>query len=138
MALPALVAALLPTIGKIADKVIKDPAAADEFKFKMAEMAQNGELQKIVEANKMFELEVRDRESARDMAKTVGIDTQRTLSYGIMLVWAAVETLVLFGNGKELDPVVLARILGMIDAAFMLSLAFWFGSSHGSKSKNKE
>ena len=126
------ITALIPIVGKVLDRIIPDPAARDEAKFKMAELAQKGEFHDLEE----FKVEVQDRMSARDMAKTVGIETQQNLSYGICAIWAAAQGLVLFGYGKDLDPVILSRILGQLDAAMLLALYFWFGSSSGSKNKD--
>jgi hypothetical protein len=41
MAFPFL--ALIPVVGQLLDKIIPDPAKAAEAKFKLAELAQNGE-----------------------------------------------------------------------------------------------
>lgn len=134
MALP--IAGLLTLGGELLKRVIKDPAQLDEAKFKMAELAQSGELQEMANATKLFELEVQDRASARDMAKTVGIDTQRNLAYGILVIWTTIQLCMLFGVGKDLDPVVLSRIGGQADAALVMALMFFLGSSKGSKDKD--
>jgi hypothetical protein len=130
------VPALLALGSKILDKVIPDPAARDEAKARLAEEANAGRLAELQHVEKMYGLEVEDRKSARDMAKVVGINTQQNLSYGILVVWALLQALVLFGKGASVDVAILSRILGQLDAAMLLALYFWFGSSQGSKAKD--
>ena len=43
--------------GKILDKVIPDPQAAEAAKFQLAQLAQNGELEKMSNETKLFEVE---------------------------------------------------------------------------------
>ena len=43
--------------GKILDKVIPDPEAAAKAKLELAQLAQNGELQKMANDTKLFEVE---------------------------------------------------------------------------------
>jgi len=129
-------AALLAIGGKILDRVIPDPAARDEAKAKMAELAAAGEFKELEHVEKMYGLEVDDRKSAREMAKADGGQTQRNLAYGVVTFWGAAQLFLLFKGGNDLDPVVLARILGMLDAAVLCVLYFFFGSSHGSKTKD--
>ena len=52
-----MIAALLPLAGKLLDKFIPDPAQKAEAQLKLAEMAQNGELAKMANDTKLFEVE---------------------------------------------------------------------------------
>lgn len=46
-------------------------------------------------------------------------------------------SLILWGNPKSLDDVILGRILGTADMSLGIVLAYWFGSSQGSRSKDE-
>ena len=48
---------LIAVGSKILDKVIPDPAAAEAAKLELAKLAQDGELQKIANETKLFEIE---------------------------------------------------------------------------------
>ena len=50
-------APLLSVGSKILDRVIPDPAAAEAAKLELAKLAQDGELQKIANETKLFEIE---------------------------------------------------------------------------------
>ena len=52
-----MINALLPLAGKLLDKFIPDPAQKAEAQLKLAEMAQNGELAKLANDTKLFEVE---------------------------------------------------------------------------------
>jgi hypothetical protein len=63
-------APLISVGGKILDRVIPDPAAAEAAKLELAKLAQEGELQKMANETKLFEIEqdnLTDRHKA-DMA----------------------------------------------------------------------
>ena len=51
------VGALLSVGGKILDKVLPDPAAAEAAKLELAKLAQAGELEKMANETKLFETE---------------------------------------------------------------------------------
>lgn len=53
------------------------------------------------------------------------------------LVILAEGAMLYFGQPKNVDGVVLGRILGTLDAALMLVLGYYFGSSAGSAAKDK-
>ena len=48
---------LLPFAGKILDKLIPDPAQKAEAQIKLAEMAQNGELEKLAKELEYFKID---------------------------------------------------------------------------------
>ena len=52
-----LVEALLGIGGKLLDKLIPDPAQKAEAQLKLAEMAQNGELEKLAKENEAYKTE---------------------------------------------------------------------------------
>lgn len=55
----------------------------------------------------------------------------------VSLVIVAEGTMLYFGQPQHVDGVVLGRILGTLDAALMLVLGYYFGSSAGSAAKDK-
>jgi hypothetical protein len=83
------------------------------------------------------EMEVQDRESARDLAKEKGITVQATLSALYTLGYFG--TLYVFISGKaavSVDMVGMVQtLIGALGAAQLQILNFWFGSSRGSKDK---
>lgn len=63
--------------------------------------------------------------------------TPRILAYVVItLVFLAEGSLLIFGQPKSMDGVVLGRIMGTLDAALMLVLSYYFGSSIGSHDKD--
>lgn len=78
-----------------------------------------------------------DRAAARAREMAVKDNTPRILAYAVVaLVVLAEGSLLLFGQPKAVDGVVLGRVLGTLDAALMLVLSYYFGSSIGSKEKD--
>jgi len=101
--------------------------ADNAFKAQMAELG--------IEPDK---LDVEDRESARDMAKSRGFTPQVVLSG--MFVGGYFVLLILFLLGyTHLDPSykdLLLTLIGVLTAGIPQILNFWFGSSHGSQKKD--
>lgn len=129
------IAALLPTVGKVLDKVIPDPAARDEAKARLAEIAANGELAKLAHDNKMFELEVEDRKSAREMAIARGLMPQMVLGGFITVGFFGILFYILkFGVPQEGGDVLMV-MLGSLGTAWAGVVGFFFGSSSSSKDK---
>ena len=58
---------LLEVGGKILDRVLPDPAAAEAAKRELAKLEQDGELAKMAQQTKLFELNVENTKSAREM-----------------------------------------------------------------------
>lgn len=79
----------------------------------------------------------KDRESARNREIQVRDKTPRNLAYGVTVLCLSAELLVLFHGPGHTDPVVVGRILGMLDSALMLVLSYYYGSSRGSDDKNQ-
>ena len=96
-----------------------------EFKKEMAELGF-----------KEAELHVRDRESARDMAKVnmvpqIIMSAIYTIAYGIVLYNFMIGNI----NVPEQHQVLFGSLIGILTAAQIQILNFWFGSSSGSKEK---
>jgi hypothetical protein len=87
---------------------------------------------------KFAELEIRDRESARAMQIATKSVTPELLSWAIVIGWFILNGFLIFhGNPVGLDDVLLGRILGTIDTAFGIVIAFWLGTSSGSKDASR-
>lgn len=82
------------------------------------------------------ELEFKDRDSARRMAVDTKSITPSILTFVIVTLTLVAEAALLFNKVPPgADPVIVGRILGTMDAALMLVLSFWFGTSSGSQQK---
>jgi len=138
----------------IAEKVLGDASAPVAKVAKALMEATPDKLAKLSEVDKEFELEmeklgidvyqleVEDRKSARDLFK-INIWPQIVLSTLFVIGYFAV-LFVLMKSGKKLDfkdaqwlQGVFTTILGVLTAAIPQILSFWFGSSLGSKEKNR-
>lgn len=95
-------------------------------------------------AGKMKELEISeekltfdDRANARAREMAVKDSTPKIMGFAVaILVVVAEGSMLIWGQPKNVDGVVLGRILGTLDAALMLVLSYYFGSSVGSKEKD--
>lgn len=86
---------------------------------------------------KYSELQFQDTKSARDMQMSTKSLTPSILTWVVVVITLACEGVMLFNAiPPGADPIILGRILGTMDSALMLVLGFWFGSSHGSQSKD--
>ena len=64
--------------------------------------------------------------------------TPSVLSWFIILgTFSTYAYLLVNGNPKELDDVILGRILGTLDTAFGIVLAYWLGASRSSHDKDE-
>lgn len=83
-------------------------------------------------------LATEDRKDARAMLIATRAKTPAALSWLVII-----GTFFLYGymlkHGKPagLDDIVLGRMLGTLDMAFGVVLAFWLGTSHGSRTKDE-
>jgi hypothetical protein len=76
-----------------------------------------------------------DRASARDMKVKTNDTTPRNLSYLLLVFTGAVILSILFGYGK-VDSALMGSLVGYLVSENKAIMAFWFGSSSGSKSKD--
>jgi hypothetical protein len=73
-----------------------------------------------------------DTASARGREMVVRDWTPQVLAYSIILGWFVLEGLIMyFGQPKNVDGVVLGRILGTLENAVMLILGYYYGTSVG-------
>ena len=82
---------------------------------------------------KYAELEVRDRDSARNLAIQTGAKTPAILTWLIVIIVLGLEGYILFnGTPKTVSEIVMGRILGTLDMCLITVLSFWFGTTYGS------
>lgn len=88
---------------------------------------------------KYAELSFKDRDSARQANVSGG--TQRMLfglSIFLLIVTLGCEVAVLFAKvPPAADPLVVGRVLGLMDAVAMLVLSYWYGTTNGSAVKSE-
>lgn len=139
--------ALLNVGGKLIDKLIPDPEAKAKAQLELTKLAQDGELAKMANDTKLFELNNANTDSARDMnakvqestnASWLAKNTAYALDIGIVtatifLAWFAFMKGVPDAN-KELVYMALGSLITMSGTV----LNFHRGSSQGSKDKNGE
>lgn len=128
-----------------AEKVISEAQAKDPeilLKLKQADQEFELALQKlgVESAAKLAEIDASDRASARGREMAVRDRTPMVLAY-------LVVALVIFGEGYMLvhgvgtvepnSAVIVGRILGTLDTALVMVLAYYFGSSAGSARKTE-
>ena len=139
--------ALLNVGGKLIDKLIPDPEAKARAQLELTKLAQEGELAKMANDTKLFELNNANTDSARDMnskiqespsAAWLAKNTAYILDIGIVsatifLAWFAFIKGVPEAN-KELVYMALGSLITMCGTV----LNFHRGSSQGSKDKGSE
>jgi hypothetical protein len=86
---------------------------------------------------KFAELEIRDRESARAMQVATKSWTPEILSWFIVASTIGLEGYVmLYGVPAEAIDLIVGRVLGTLDAAFVTVTAYWLGTSSSSHAKD--
>lgn len=84
------------------------------------------------------ELQFADTKSARDMQIATHSVTPSILTWIIVALTLSAEIALMFNKVPPgVDPIILGRILGTMDAALMLVLGFWFGTTQGSQFKDR-
>lgn len=121
----------------IADAQVKDPEALlklkqldQDFSFKMKQLGFDT-------VTKLEQIDADDRASARSREIAVKDNTNKILAYMVVLATFTAEGIVMFHGVAAIDGVILGRILGTLDAAMLLVLGYYFGSSSGSAQKTK-
>ena len=133
--------------GKLIDRFLPDPVAAEKAKAELAQMQENGELARMANETKLVELTNANTDSARKMnaeiqesanASWLAKNTAYALDIGIVsatifLAWFAFMKGVPDAN-KELVYMALGSLITMSGTI----LNFHRGSSQGSKDKGSE
>jgi len=127
---------LLEVGGKILDRVLPDPAAAEAAKRELAKLEQDGELAKMAQQTKLFELNVENTKSAREMQVATRSRIPAVLSivtvagfFGL-LVGSALGYMTLTGSD------VMMLLLGVLARETASVYNFWLGSSNSSQQKD--
>lgn len=125
---------------KIFDRVMPDENAAAEAKAKLLEAAQQGRLKEL-------ELELQDRSSARDRETKIATSESAPLLNKIVTPVLAMGTVglsfllfgvLIFTEITDASKDILIYVLGAVNSASTMVLAYYFGSSVGSKEKTDE
>lgn len=124
-----------PTIETIT-KHFEEAQLTPEQIVKIKELELKAQQDERENGFKYAELAVRDRESARQMMVATGAKTPAVLTWVIVTLVLTLEGIVLFhGTPDGVSEIVLGRVLGTLDTALGMVLAFWFGTTHGSQQK---
>jgi len=135
----------------LADKFLGNPDATPE---EVEQAVLGASPEKLLEIKKLdhdfkvqmrqldidvFKLEVEDKASARDLAKFnmkphMILSAIYTIGYFVVLYVLLTGQIVIAAEAKD----VFNQIIGILSAAQVTILAFWFGSSYGSKVKDSQ
>ena len=137
-----LLTGLLPIGEKLVERLIPDPAARAKAMQELKKMEAEGELKKL-------EAEFADRDSARKRETAIATSEHASwlnkcvtpilalgtvsMSFGLFLVVIFVDVDI---NSGAKD--ILIYVLGALNSAMTMVLAYYFGSSVGSKQKSNE
>ena len=137
-----LLTGLLPIGEKLVERLIPDPTARAKAMKELKSMEQKGELAKL-------EAEYADRDSARKREMAIATSENATwlnktvtpiLALGTVLMSFSLFLVVIFVdvdvNSGAKD--ILIYVLGALNSAMTVVLAYYFGSSVGSKQKSNE
>lgn len=123
------------TIEAVTDVLNSGKMTPDQLtQIKAAEI----DFKKFLETNKidLARLEVEDRKSARDMQMATHSNIPGTLALVIVGGFFTILALMMLGILTTSDQESLLILLGALSAGFGAVLNFYFGSSHGSQSKD--
>lgn len=102
------------------------------------QFAAQMKLMDIQSAEHFEQMAVDDRANARNREIEVKDLTPRILAFAVVILCFTGEALYFFrGAPSNAAPELIGRILGTLDSALMLVLAYYFGSSAGSDKKTQ-
>ena len=141
MVAPAIIAAI-PTVleigGKLIERLFPDPATAAEYKIKLLELAQQGELAELANAVERLRVEAEDRASARAREAQTGDTRTPQILAGTMVAGFFGVLAWLLAAGMPADGgEALLVLLGALSSGVAAVLSYYFGSSSGSAWKSK-
>ena len=95
------------------------------------------DFQKFLESNKikLEEIAALDRSSARDMLQSTRSYVPATLTFGITIGYFVVLIGMMLKWFQVADSQVMLIMLGQLGTAWGVTIAFWFGTTSGSKDK---
>jgi len=151
---PAIATALGGPVAGVATKFLGDALMGDENAPEVdiaAALQSPDNLVKLRELNNTFQLKMAeagidlekvhaaDRASAREMAVKTTLKPQMIISTIFVLAFAVILYTV-FTNTLEMNDIqknITMYLLGILSAGMIQIMNFWFGSSSGSKEKDK-
>ena len=125
---------------KVLDRVMPDPAAAAQAKLELAKQARDGDLKEL-------EAQFKDIDSARDREAQIVTSEAAPLLNKIVTPILALGTVglsfalfgvLIFTEITDASKDILIYVLGAVNSASTMVLAYYFGSSVGSKDKTEE
>lgn len=116
--------------GATPEDMLKLKQAENDFSIRMQELNYKKETE-------LYASEVTDRNGAREREAKVGDNTNRILAIVIILAWCAIQAFLLTHVIDVSMRELVARVLGTLDAALTMVLAYYFGSSRGSDRKTE-
>lgn len=115
------------------DKLIPDPAAKAQAQFELTKMAQDGELAKLANETKIFEYEMADKKSAREMQIAVKSKVPATLALLVTVGFFGILYSLMMGIAHPSNELMI--MLGSLGTAWTGIISYYFGSSAGSQAK---
>ena len=116
---------LLEVGGKILDRVLPDPAAAAKAKAELAQLEQNGELQKMANETKLFEIE---QNNLTDRLKAdMGSDSWLSKNIRPMTLIAILSGYFIFAFMSAFGHNTNERYVELLGQWGMLIMSFYFG-----------
>jgi len=119
--------------GKLIDRFLPDPVAAEKAKAELAQMQQNGELAKMANDTELFKTEVEDRKSAREMQANTKSKMPAILAVLVTFGFFGILYALMMGFAKPSNELMI--MLGSLGTAWSGIIAYYFGSSAGSQAK---
>lgn len=125
-------------LGKsILDRVIPDPVAREAAKQEMERLAQAGELQREQLALQRFGMVISDRADARLMQRETGGRVAPSLAVATFVGFFLILLAMMFFEIPESAQRPFDLMLGALTGLLASVAQFYFGSSEGSKSKER-
>ena len=117
--------AILNIGGKLIDKLIPDPEAKAKAQLELAQMAQNGDLQKMANDTKLYELE---QTNLTDRLKAdMGSDSWLSKNIRPMTLIAIITGYFVFAMMSAFDLDTNERYVELLGQWGMLIMSFYFG-----------
>jgi hypothetical protein len=117
--------AILGIGGKLIDKLIPDPEAKAKAQLELAQMAQNGDLQKMANDTKLYELE---QTNLTDRLKAdMGSDSWLSKNIRPMTLIAIITGYFIFAMMSAFDLDTNERYVELLGQWGMLIMSFYFG-----------
>jgi hypothetical protein len=117
--------ALLGIGGKLIDKLIPDPEAKAKAQLELAQMAQNGDLQRMANDTKLYELE---QTNLTDRLKAdMGSDSWLSKNIRPMTLIAIITGYFIFAMMSAFDLDTNERYVELLGQWGMLIMSFYFG-----------